>query len=879
LKKQPQLNVNGCLDPVVSKIIKGDFDQRGINHGRPIYEKPGPKFSVFIYYWDLRDGEGSNGWWFGPKVGGDEVWAYSPEDSDLPPPKGWCVPWDGDLDSAMRLTFVGASRRTTTQEAPLKRKRVVAQASPVPAQPPRSSRRHEVEARNTRHQYDDVDDRRGETAEDLQRHTVGDARHRVVDSEGRRRDVVVDLRRREPDGPRRRTEETRRVEEEHPRRREDEEDDVARRRAEAKRRRDDGMRRWEEAQEARRREEETQVQRRNEDTRRHVEGRRRRDDEHWREQESLRREEEARRCEEETRRREEEEGRRREEEEARRREGEARRQAEAKRKRDEEKHRRDEEEARRREEEDRRRERENQRRQEEKRRREEEKQRREEEKQKRELEARRQAEAERIRKEEEERVREQELHAAASVRRVMQKMRMVNPGSFDPLRTELTQSLTKNMTAMGSLAEKVSQEAEKALVIAKERVEEIKEQRAREERERREAEIKKVEDEKRVAALLKEVLGDVDEVEDKTAGAEKHAKTIPEGPDVTLEAIAKAAGAAEEMAKEALDIAESAVKAWRDRRTRMGDNEFAKAARDDMQDAGDRLWAAQRTLSALSGRLEATRDGADRKAKALKRRTRHQEFFASANGSGSGILTREEVAAFSRSTYDYELTDGNLEAIMTALEPIDVTRFQRMRGMVAIARSEAVARVKRAEEAERKRILDEKRNALQDAMDEAVELLIDAEKSLKKAEDEARKVSRISAEQELLDAADVMDSFRKQAKEEHSRAAEKLKQIEGEGRSDEQIRDVGSQTVTSLLRRHSRIEDQVEKNRVAAQDLRDKAAEKVGAELARSNGADDCGEEATKVTQARCEAVSDRAVAGVTISNNQGSVFLEAVDK
>ena len=50
-----------------------------------------------LYYWDDRDGASFCGWWFGPKVGGDQVWAYHPSNTATTPPKtGWKAPrgWD-----------------------------------------------------------------------------------------------------------------------------------------------------------------------------------------------------------------------------------------------------------------------------------------------------------------------------------------------------------------------------------------------------------------------------------------------------------------------------------------------------------------------------------------------------------------------------------------------------------------------------------------------------------------------------------------------------------------------------------------------------------------------------------------------------------------
>lgn len=49
-------------------------------------------FEVMLYYWDDRDGSDFSGWWFGPKVGGDQVWAYQPGKDKTPPETGWKAP-------------------------------------------------------------------------------------------------------------------------------------------------------------------------------------------------------------------------------------------------------------------------------------------------------------------------------------------------------------------------------------------------------------------------------------------------------------------------------------------------------------------------------------------------------------------------------------------------------------------------------------------------------------------------------------------------------------------------------------------------------------------------------------------------------------------
>ena len=64
---------------------------------------------VQLYYWDDRDGASFCGWWFGPKVGGDQVWAYHPSSSATTPPKtGWKVgkneeKWVGKLPRCAKV--------------------------------------------------------------------------------------------------------------------------------------------------------------------------------------------------------------------------------------------------------------------------------------------------------------------------------------------------------------------------------------------------------------------------------------------------------------------------------------------------------------------------------------------------------------------------------------------------------------------------------------------------------------------------------------------------------------------------------------------------------------------------------------------------------
>lgn len=95
------LEVSGCSDKVVGEFITGIYVPSSTNHGKVVYRKETKTkgHDTLIYYWDERDGPEQCGWWFGPSIGGNQVWAYHPSRAAAtPPPSEWNVPHDGAID-------------------------------------------------------------------------------------------------------------------------------------------------------------------------------------------------------------------------------------------------------------------------------------------------------------------------------------------------------------------------------------------------------------------------------------------------------------------------------------------------------------------------------------------------------------------------------------------------------------------------------------------------------------------------------------------------------------------------------------------------------------------------------------------------------------
>eukprot|EP00930_Biecheleria_cincta_P025238 TRINITY_DN17987_c0_g1_i2.p1 TRINITY_DN17987_c0_g1~~TRINITY_DN17987_c0_g1_i2.p1 ORF type:complete len:1018 (+),score=328.89 TRINITY_DN17987_c0_g1_i2:57-3110(+) len=103
----PPLMVSGCQNETISDIIAGTYLPDSVNHGKVVYKKSEKSrgLDVLIYFWDDRDGPELCGWWFGPNIGGDQVWAYHPSmTASTPPASKWNIPHDGAIDQTFSVS-------------------------------------------------------------------------------------------------------------------------------------------------------------------------------------------------------------------------------------------------------------------------------------------------------------------------------------------------------------------------------------------------------------------------------------------------------------------------------------------------------------------------------------------------------------------------------------------------------------------------------------------------------------------------------------------------------------------------------------------------------------------------------------------------------
>jgi len=115
----PALVVRGDMEEGLWDTVGGTYAVCGENHGRAVYRRTAPRdeLEVMLYFWDEGDGPDQQGWWFGPEVGGDQVWAHHASAGSHPahagraaavaarppPSRGWMVLHEGKEEPGLTV--------------------------------------------------------------------------------------------------------------------------------------------------------------------------------------------------------------------------------------------------------------------------------------------------------------------------------------------------------------------------------------------------------------------------------------------------------------------------------------------------------------------------------------------------------------------------------------------------------------------------------------------------------------------------------------------------------------------------------------------------------------------------------------------------------
>lgn len=104
---QDRLCVSGCSDISVARLIEGIYLPCRVHHKRQAYSRihQETEGEMFVYFWDDQTDNLHSGWWIGPEIGSNQVWARACSLSQLPPQSSWQVPWNGPVDQSFTATL------------------------------------------------------------------------------------------------------------------------------------------------------------------------------------------------------------------------------------------------------------------------------------------------------------------------------------------------------------------------------------------------------------------------------------------------------------------------------------------------------------------------------------------------------------------------------------------------------------------------------------------------------------------------------------------------------------------------------------------------------------------------------------------------------
>eukprot|EP00747_Dinoflagellata_sp_TGD_P197729 gnl/TRDRNA2_/TRDRNA2_69467_c0_seq1.p1 gnl/TRDRNA2_/TRDRNA2_69467_c0~~gnl/TRDRNA2_/TRDRNA2_69467_c0_seq1.p1 ORF type:complete len:938 (-),score=322.79 gnl/TRDRNA2_/TRDRNA2_69467_c0_seq1:66-2777(-) len=379
--------------------------------------------------------------------------------------------------------------------------------------------------------------------------------------------------------------------------------------------------------------------------------------------------------------------------------------------------------------------------------------------------AKRQADLKKKREEEE--ARRGEQTAALAVRKVIQRVRIATPENFDELRAELEATQVAQLEKMGSQADKVAQEAEKALTQAQERVDAINNKKQEEELAKLEAEQNKKKEAEKIDGLVKAAVEEVAAAEKEVEKAEKAAEPITDAEkmkELTADGLVNALAKTDKAVEAAQTKLDAVSKSVSEKKTEMGNSEVGRAKlKEEFKGLYGKLASGRRALEKIKEVSKANKDKAVRKVAAAKRDKAQGELFKKFDKNKDGKLDGKEIKTFAKAEYSFELEEEQVQRILNSLARegggVAVDKFRRVRAMCAIAKSEIKAREKRKEEEEKLRIAkeaEEARKAALEAQKTEIKAIVTAAGEELKAAEEALAKVRESAKPLGASAKDEM---------------------------------------------------------------------------------------------------------------------------
>lgn len=304
---------------------------------------------------------------------------------------------------------------------------------------------------------------------------------------------------------------------------------------------------------------------------------------------------------------------------------------------------------------------------------------------------------------------QQEYQAASYIRKAIDRLKSAQPEDIDLLRGEFELAMTEQYIKLGSMSEKIQQEADTALNAALTRCEEMQGQQDEEYNKQMEEEAILLDHQEQADKMTVEAEQLLIDAETKVLFAEESATQMDaaaaEGFD---ELILKGAQATEELinaAKLSLNEAYTSLNmSWDDLGFKPA---ILSKMRQEFRQMLLKTTECRKKLmriGVLARTAKAKAQDKESKAKAEEtKRTQQQAAFDKYDKDCNGRLSREDVVAFAKAEYYFDLEGESLEKVFSKVSPkgqgVIFESFPKLRLEVAMARSAAKERERRAKAA------------------------------------------------------------------------------------------------------------------------------------------------------------------------------------
>ncbi|CAE7721073.1 unnamed protein product, partial [Symbiodinium pilosum] len=390
--------------------------------------------------------------------------------------------------------------------------------------------------------------------------------------------------------------------------------------------------------------------------------------------------------------------------------------------------------------------------------------------------------------------RRQEQRSTLAIRRVIQKVRLASPETFEEVQKELQEILRVELENTGSQKERIKEESEKGLEQARKRLDSIKEQRQKELDKKTAEEKKRLEQQAKTDELLQELNGLVEAAEAGVSRLKELAEPLSDKIKDSVKEVEACALAVEEAGSDA----KTATKACTDFVLVHGNDikestpspviPGIQAVGETKQGLGkllQRINECGRTAESLIQAARGAKEQAVRRAFARQKTKEMEAMFAKYDKDKDNVLSQAEVSAYAKKEISINMDKALLEKVWKCTVDADEkgVSFDKMyllNASIGIAREMQRNERRKAARIAKERVLAGLREKVRAKVREADRFALEFDKELRAMEKEVAPLfgkARTAPVAVMEEEADRCDNLVKACRDTEERMRQRVKAI------------------------------------------------------------------------------------------------------